>query len=66
MSLSSACWEMNAGIDFLDFMPSEIAAAVSISVTRELRPQAIEIDKVISRLMIEEKVKVVVPTQQTA
>ncbi|KAF7829294.1 cyclin-D4-2-like isoform X1 [Senna tora] len=43
------------GIDFLDFMPSEIAAAVAISVTRELQLQAMEIDKIISCLMIEEK-----------
>lgn len=41
------------GIDFLDFMPSEIAAAVAISVTKEL--QTIEIDEVISGLMMEEK-----------
>ncbi|XP_028769399.1 cyclin-D4-1-like [Neltuma alba] len=41
------------GIDFLDFMPSEIAAAVAISVAKEL--QTIEIDKVVSGLMMEEK-----------
>lgn len=55
MILSSACWEINAGIDFLGFLPSEIAAAVAISVTKEL--QTIEIDKLIYGLMMEEKVK---------
>ncbi|KAI9125056.1 hypothetical protein K1719_003672 [Acacia pycnantha] len=44
------------GIDFLDFMPSEIAAAVAISVTRELQTIEIHIDKLISGLMEEKRV----------
>lgn len=36
--LFSGGWEMNAGIDFLEFKPSEIAAAVAISVAREAKP----------------------------
>lgn len=45
---------MNAGIDFLEFRPSEIAAAVAISVSEEI--QAIDIDKAISCFMHLEKV----------
>ncbi|CAK9147097.1 unnamed protein product [Ilex paraguariensis] len=38
-----AWWELNAGIDFLEFRPSEIAAAVAMCVSREI--QVIDIDK---------------------
>lgn len=34
--------ETNAGVDFLEFKPSEIAAAVAISVSRELQPKDID------------------------
>ncbi|KAI4328147.1 hypothetical protein L6164_020528 [Bauhinia variegata] len=44
------------GVDFLEFRPSEIAAAVAISVSGEL--QAIEIDKGISCFLIVEKERV--------
>ena len=30
-------WEFNAGIDFLDFRPSEVAVAVAIAVVREIK-----------------------------
>lgn len=51
-----------AGIDFLEFKPSEIAAAVAISVLRELQDQ--EIDKAITDFYIVEKVsEMVVPTE---
>lgn len=52
--------QCNAGIDFLEFKPSEIAAAVAISVSREL--QAFEIDKAITCVVIVEKVNMVIPT----
>lgn len=52
---------MNAGIDFLEFRPSEIAAAVAISVSRQM--QAVDIDKALSCFKHVEKVKLVVPTQ---
>lgn len=41
-------WELNAGIDFLEFKPSEIAAAVAISVARESK--TVDIDKAIFAL----------------
>lgn len=44
----------NAGIDFLEFKPSEIAAAVAVSVLRELPAQ--EIDKTITDFFIVNKV----------
>ena len=46
---------MNAGIDFLEFRPSEIAAAVAISVSGEM--QTLAIDKAISSFIFVEKVK---------
>lgn len=46
---------MNAGIDFLEFKPSEIAAAVAISVSGE-DEQAQNIDKAISCFIHVEKV----------
>lgn len=54
MSLKSAFWETIAGIDFLEFRPSEIAAAVAIAVLRE--SQATEIDKAIADFLVVEKV----------
>lgn len=51
---------MNAGIDFLEFKPSEIAAAVAISVTG--KTLAVDIDKTMSCFVVLEKVKLVVPT----
>ncbi|MED6219659.1 hypothetical protein PIB30_037805 [Stylosanthes scabra] len=44
------------GIDFLAFRPSEIAAAVAISVSRELQ-QAKDIDKAVASFLIVEKEK---------
>ncbi|KAG5067860.1 hypothetical protein AAZX31_01G024100 [Glycine max] len=44
------------GIDYLEFRPSEIAAAVAVSVLKEL--QAIEIDKAIIDLLVVEKWRV--------
>ena len=38
---------MNAGIDFLEFKPSEIAAAVAISVTGEAKT-VVDTEKAIS------------------
>ena len=53
---------MIAGIDFLEFRPSEIAAAVAISVSVEM--QTLAIDKAISSFIFVEKVKkMVVPTE---
>lgn len=52
---------MNAGIDFLEFRPSEIAASVAISVSRQM--QAEVIDKAMSCLIHVEKVRRVVPTE---
>lgn len=40
---------MNAGIDFLEFKPSEIAAAVAISVARETET-VVDTEKAISLL----------------
>lgn len=55
---SDVSWlgELNAGIDFLEFRPSEIAAAVAISIAGET--QTVDIEKAIS-VVIEpiEKVK---------
>lgn len=48
-----------AGIDYLEFRPSEIAAAVAVSVLKEL--QAIEIDKAIIDLLVVEKVRLLFP-----
>jgi hypothetical protein len=48
-------WELNAGIDFLEFRPSEIAASVAISVSRQM--QAEVIDKAMSCFIHVEKVK---------
>ncbi|XP_052117467.1 cyclin-D4-1 isoform X2 [Arachis duranensis] len=45
------------GIDFLEFRPSEIAAAVAISVSKELQ-QAKDIDKALASFFIAEKEKV--------
>ncbi|XP_054809874.1 cyclin-D4-1 [Prosopis cineraria] len=44
------------GVDFLEFRPSEIAAAVAISVSREL--QATEIDKAMTCFVIVQKERV--------
>jgi cyclin D1/2/4 len=52
---------LNAGIDFLEFRPSEIAASVAISVSRQMQAEAI--DKALSCLIQVEKVKLVVPTE---
>ncbi len=46
---------LNAGIDFLEFKPSEIAAAVAISVSGEL--QAVDVVGAISCFTHVEKVK---------
>lgn len=42
-------WEFNAGIDFLEFRPSEVAAAVAISVARE--GKTVDTEKAISLLL---------------
>lgn len=55
--------ELNAGIDFLEFKPSEIAAAVAIFVAEE-NIQAIDIEKAMSGLILIEKVLFVVPTRK--
>ncbi|XWS29581.1 hypothetical protein CRYUN_Cryun24cG0041200 [Craigia yunnanensis] len=47
---------MNAGIGFLEFRPSEIAAAVAISVSGEM--QTLAIDKAISSFIFVEKGRV--------
>lgn len=53
-------WELNAGIDFLEFKPSEIAAAVAISVTGETKT-VVDTEKAISLLTQHvKKVKLVV------
>lgn len=49
-------WEFNAGIDFLEFRPSEIAAAVAISVSGEIKA-VVDIDRAISSFIHVEKVK---------
>lgn len=49
-------WEFNAGIDFLEFRPSEIAAAVAISVSEEIKA-VVDIDRAVSRFIHKEKVK---------
>ena len=50
---------MNAGIDFLEFKPSEIAAAVAISVAVETK--TVDTEKAISVLTYHvQKVKLVV------
>lgn len=50
---------MNAGIDFLEFKPSEVAAAVAISVTGETK--TVDNEKAISALTQHvKKVKLVV------
>lgn len=46
MSLMKCWWELNAGIDFLEFSPSEISAAVAITVSADMQPQ--DIDKAMS------------------
>ena len=56
---------MNAGIDFLEFKPSEIAAAVAISVTGEAKT-VVDTEKAISVLSQHvEKVKVSAPKGNT-
>lgn len=51
---------MNAGIDFLEFKPSEIAGAVAISVTGETKT-VVDTEKAISLLTQHvKKVKLVV------
>ena len=47
--------ELNAGIDFLEFRPSEIAASVAISISGEIK--AVDIDRAISSFIHVEKVK---------
>lgn len=49
-------WEFNAGIDFLEFRPSEIAAAVAISVSEEIKA-VVDIDRAVSCFIHIEKVK---------
>lgn len=46
--------ELNAGIDFLEFRPSEIAAAAVVYVTDEM--QAVDIDKALFGCIGVEKV----------
>lgn len=48
---ADACggWELNAGIDFLEFRPSEVAAAVAISVAGEAK--TLDTEKAISMLI---------------
>lgn len=48
--------KLNAGIDFLEFRPSEIAAAVAISVSGEV--QAVDIDKAMSCFILVGKVNI--------
>lgn len=60
-SLKSAFRETIVGIDFLEFRPSEIAAAVAISVLGE--SQAKDIDKSIAELFIVEKVRLLFPNR---
>lgn len=45
---------LNAGIDFLEFKPAEIAAAVAMCVSGEM--QAMDIDKALSCLIGVDKV----------
>lgn len=47
-------WKLNVGIDFLEFRPSEIAAAVAMHVLGEI--QATNIDKAMSGFLLVEKV----------
>lgn len=54
--MSEVGGKLNAAIEFLEFKPSEIAAAVAISVSRE-DEQAQNIDKAISCFIHVEKVK---------
>lgn len=50
--------QLNAGIDFLEFKPSEIAAAVAISACGEM--QGLDIDNLMPCLKHVDKVMVVV------
>lgn len=50
---------LNAGIDFLEFKASEIAAATALYVSGEIR--AMDVDKELSGFIIE---KVVFPTNE--
>lgn len=54
--MSEVGGKLNAATEFLEFKPSEIAAAVAISVSRE-DEQAQNIDKAISCFIHVEKVK---------
>lgn len=55
-------WELNAGIDFLEFKPSEVAAAVAISLAGETK--TVDTEKAISVLtQYVKKVKSVVQLQ---
>ena len=52
---------MNAGIDFLEFKASEIAAAVAVCVSEEIK----DIDKAMSCLIHVDEVKILVaPTTE--
>lgn len=54
---SMNCWNgINAGIDFLEFRPSEIAAAVALCISGEVM-QGVDIEKAISCFTHVEKVK---------
>lgn len=48
--------KLNAGIDFLEFRPSEIAAAVAISVSGEVKP--VDINRAMSCFILVGKVKI--------
>lgn len=50
-----AYWEINAGIDLLEFKPSEIAAAVAIFVSKDL--QESDINHTLTRFAIVDKVR---------
>lgn len=48
-------WGLNAGIDFLEFKPSEIAAAVAIHVSGKI--QVVDIPKAVSCFIHLEEVR---------
>lgn len=46
----------NVGIEFLEFRPSELAAAVAISVTKE--SETVDFENAVSRCLFVDKVKI--------
>ena len=58
MDMNCSCWEINTDSNFLEFKPSEIAAAVVISISREA--QDTDIDEAIASFVIVQKVKMVI------